>query len=126
MVNCYVRRGELEKAAEFYHNALALGEDEDARYNLDLVMEALRQKRRSEKGSKGEKEEKKGEKKSTSSASASKESTQTPGMNKSRTESRKLSRSEERKWMRLIENQPLKSRLYPLVPAQEENDETPW
>ena len=39
---------------------------------------------------------------------------------------RKISPNEERKWMELIENQPLKTRLYPLQPPQERDDAKPW
>jgi len=34
--------------------------------------------------------------------------------------------AEEKKWMRLIEQQPLKSQLYPLTPPEESDDVHPW
>jgi len=125
MANCQVKLGTLERAAALYRKVLALGEDPDARYNLELVMKALRENPKEGKGSKGEKEKKK-EKRHSSAASASNERSQTPGMNRKRTKTRKLSQAEEKKWMRLIARQPLKSKLYPLTQPEEDSDVDPW
>jgi len=88
-------------------------------------MKALRENPKEGKGSKGEKEKKK-EKRHSSAASASNERSQTPGMNRKRTKTRKLSQAEEKKWMRLIARQPLKSKLYPLTQPEEDSDVDPW
>ena len=127
MANCYVKLGKLEKAAELYRKVLTFGKDEDARYNLDLVMKALREKKKSAEGAKGDKiKEKMKKNRESSAASASEEGSKMPGMNKNRAKTRKLSRAEEKKWMRLIEKQPLKSKLYPLTQPQEGSDVDPW
>jgi len=127
MANCYVKLGELEKAAIFYQKVLKLGDDEDAKANLALVLKALKEKRKQDKksSSKG-KDREKNRNKSSSEASDSKESSSKLGALKSRVKKRELSQAEEKKWMQLIENQPLKSKLYPLTPPESRENVNPW
>ena len=127
MANCYVKLGELEKAALFYQKVLKLGDDEDAKANLALVLKALKEKKKQDKksSSKG-KDKEKNRNKSSSEASASKENSSKPGALKNRVKKRELSKAEEKKWMQLIENQPLKSKLYPLTPPESRENVNPW
>ncbi len=127
MANCYVRLGKLQKAAELYKKVLQMGEDEDARYNLGLVEKALRQQRM--RASKGKKEEEGAQKKSRQESETHKGAqAKQGGAQKGRHASRKreLSPDEERKWMQLIERQPLKTKLYPLTPPQKSEDADAW
>ncbi|SFP75620.1 vWA domain-containing protein [Hydrogenimonas thermophila] len=127
MANCYVKLGELEKAALFYQKVLKLGNDEDAKANLALVLKALKEKKKQDKKSsyKGKNKEK-NRNKSSSEASVSKENSSKPGALKNRVKKRELSQAEEKKWMQLIENQPLKSKLYPLTPPESKENVNPW
>jgi len=128
MANCYVKLGELEKAVALYRKVLALGEDDDAKENLALVLEALQKRREKEKQSSA-KEEGKEEKRNEQDggeASASKENSHQPSRESGRAKQREMSVAEEKKWMRLIEQQPLKSQLYPLTPPEESDDVHPW
>ena len=127
MANCYVKIGEFEKAALFYRKVLKLGDDEDAKANLALVLKALKEKKKQDKksSSKG-KDREKNRNRSSSEASASKENSSKSGALKSRVKKRELSQAEEKKWMQLIENQPLKSKLYPLTPPESRENVNPW
>ena len=126
MANCYVKMGDLQKGVELYRRVLEMGEDEDAKANLELVLKLMKEKRRKRgEGGKGEDEESK-ERKGGESSSASSEKGVKPGMQKGSAKPRELSLSEERKWMHLIEKQPIKSKLYPLTPPQEDRNVKPW
>ena len=66
--NCFYRKGNLNKSAEYYKKALELDpEDKDARHNLELVMEKLekemdeQKEAGKDKNEKGKDENKKGE-----------------------------------------------------------------
>jgi len=127
MANCYVKLGELEKGVLFYQKVLKLGDDEDAKANLALVLKALKDKKsKIKKSSSKGKDREKNRNKSSSEASASKESSSKLGALKSRAKKRELSKAEEKKWMQLIENQPLKSKLYPLIPPESRDNVNPW
>jgi Ca-activated chloride channel family protein len=128
LANCHVRLGELERAAALYRKALEIHEDPDARYNLELVLRAMetqkrkkRQKRPSE-GQKSDRRDRKGE----GEGAPSKEKSGKPGSKANRMRNREISPAEEKKWMRLIEKQPLRAKLYPLTPPKEGKDVDPW
>ncbi|WP_201352558.1 VWA domain-containing protein [Hydrogenimonas urashimensis] len=125
--NCYVKLGELQKAAELYRKALALGEDADARYNLEMVMKALKEMKRKKSGSNAKSRKKGREKnKRSSSASVSQDGGKRGAKSSKRSDQRKLSLAEEKKWMRLIEKQPMKPKLYPLIPPRKGTEIEPW
>ncbi len=126
MANSFVKLGDLEKGAELYRQVLKMGEDEDARANLELVLKLLREQKRKRKGGPGGEDENRKEKKGGSADKESAESSSKPGRTKSAEISRKLSEAEERKWMQLIQKQPLKPKLYPLTPPEEEQNGDPW
>ncbi|WP_457593788.1 VWA domain-containing protein [Hydrogenimonas sp.] len=126
MANSFVKLGDLEKGAALYRRVLEMGEDEDARANLELVLKLLREQKRKKKGGPGGEEENRKEKKGGSAEKASAKDGAKPGSAKSAEVSRKLSKAEERKWMQLIQKQPLKSKLYPLTPPEEEQNVNPW
>ncbi len=46
--NCYVKLGELQKAAKFYRKVLKIWDDPDAAYNLKIVMRAIKKQKRSQ------------------------------------------------------------------------------
>ena len=114
IANCYVKLRDLKKAALFYQKVLKLGDDEDAKANLALVLKVLKDKKSSSKGKDGEKNRNK----SLPKAKVLKESSSKLRVLKSRIKKRELTKAEERKWIQLIENQPLKSKLYPLIPIK--------
>ncbi len=126
MANCYVKMGDLQEGARLYRKVLKMGEDEDAKENLKLVLKLMKEQKAKEKegGKKGDEKSDKTKGGDASKGSESKVSKQ--GSKKSDTRPRELSLSEERKWMRLIEKQPLKSKLYPLSGQQEKKDVEPW
>ncbi|WP_457599080.1 VWA domain-containing protein [Hydrogenimonas sp.] len=125
MANCYVRIGDLQRAAKLYRDVLNMGADPDAKANLDLVLKLLRERKRKQQGAGGEKAGQK--RKSEGSAEKGSEAKDAkPGLQKGGAVSRKLSEAEEKKWLRLIEKQPLKSKLYPLTPPKEGKNVKPW
>ncbi|BDY12565.1 vWA domain-containing protein [Hydrogenimonas cancrithermarum] len=127
MANCYVRLGELEKAAELYRKVLKMGKDVDAKANLELVLKALREQKKKKKGASGKgKGKKKNQKESASKPAASKEQSDRPGSQRQNAKTRKMSEAEEKKWMQLIRKQPLKAKLYPLTPPEEVDHVNPW
>ena len=126
MANCYVKLGDLQKGADLYRKVLELGEDADAKANLELVMKILREQKKRKKSGSGEGDENKKRKKGGSAAKESAQKSSKPGSKKGEGKPRKLSETEEKKWMRLIQNQPLKSKLYPLIPPEEDRDADKW
>jgi Ca-activated chloride channel family protein len=126
--NCYAKLGDLEKAAAFYRKVLAIWDDPDARYNLKVVEAALAErKKRPRTGEKGKKEAENERRKSGRGGQESDEKGRMPGARPPEAKKpQKISPNEERKWMELIENQPLKTRLYPLQPPRERDDAKPW
>ena len=128
LANCYVKMGDLERAAKLYRRVLEYGEEPNARYNLLLIEKYLKnrpQKRKSgrQESKKGEKEKKGRKKRSASRGNEGKE----PSSRRSEKQGRrKLSRREERKWMELLEKQPLKAKLYPMEPEKGGDDVHPW
>ncbi|BBG66463.1 BatB [Hydrogenimonas sp.] len=127
MANCYVKLGDLQKGAELYREVLKMGDDKDARENLELVMKLLheRQKREKRAGRGDEDENRKREKESSAEGKGAEKSGK-PGTRKSGSQPREISETEEKKWMRLIKNQPLKSKLYPLVPPGKDENVNRW
>ena len=126
MANCYVKLGELQKGADLYRKVLEMGEDADARANLELVMKILRERKKRKKSGLGEGDESRERKDGGSAAKESERSSSKPGGKKGEGRPRKLSEAEEKKWMRLIQNRPLKSKLYPLIPPEEDIDAKKW
>ncbi|WP_456389639.1 vWA domain-containing protein [Hydrogenimonas sp.] len=127
MANCHVKLGNLQRATELYKKVLELGDDSDARFNLALVENALKAKQKDGPKSANKKN---GQSKNTKQGGGvSKESQAKQGVSqkgKKAPRSRELTLSEEKKWMRLIENQPLKAKLYPLTPSKEKKDTSVW
>ena len=126
MANCYVKLGNLQKGADLYRKVLELGEDADAKANLELVMKILQEQKKRKKSGSGEDDESKKRKKGGSAAKESAQKSSKPGGKKVEGIPRKLSEAEEKKWMRLIQNRPLKSKLYPLIPPEEDRDADKW
>ena len=126
MANCYVKLGELQKGAELYRKVLGLGEDADAKANLELVMKILREQKKRKKSGSGKGDESKYRKKGGASAKESAQKSSRAGGKKGDGRTRKLSEAEEKKWMRMIQNRPLKSKLYPLIPPEENMDAKKW
>ncbi|WP_456452981.1 vWA domain-containing protein [Hydrogenimonas sp.] len=125
--NCYARLGELQKAAAFYEKVLRIWDDPDARHNLQVVKEAMKRRPKPKSGGKaGEKERNERRDAKGEGAEASEERSQTPGVSEAKAKRRKISAFEERKWMELIESQPLKAKLYPLTPPTKKSDANPW
>ncbi|WP_456381206.1 VWA domain-containing protein [Hydrogenimonas sp.] len=127
LANCHVKLGDLEKAAELYRKVLEIHEDEDARYNLSLVLEALKKRKRQGKkkshdSGKSVRERKKG----SGQGNASKGESGRAGSKSRMEKGRELSREEERRWIRMIEKQPLRTRLYPLTRGKEDSNVDPW
>ena len=125
--NCYVKLGRLEKAAEFYEKVLEIWDDPDARYNLEVVKKALakmpKRRKSGQKRTKGGKNEK--SQRREGSHSAEKGASRSGAAPKA-ARRRAITPAEERKWMRLIERQPIKTKLYPLVSPKERPHEKPW
>ncbi len=126
MANALVKLGELEKGAQLYRKVLEMGEDEDARANLELVLKLLEKRKKKKEGGPGDRDEKSREEKGGSAEKESAKSGSESGSIKGSESSRKISEAEERKWMRLIQKQPLKSKLYPLIPPEEDKNVAPW
>lgn len=126
--NSLVKLGELEKAADLYRRALRIHDDPDVRYNLDLVLKAIaEQKRRKEREKEraGEKEKRR-DTKGKGEGAASKERSSQPGSRENRQKKREMSQAEEEKWMRLIQKQPLRAKLYPLTKPKEGKRVDAW
>ena len=128
LANCYVKLGELERAAKLYRRVLEYGEEPNARYNLLLIEKYLKNRPRErqtgrQEAKEGEKEKKERKKPSASQGS---EGGEASSRQSERTGRRKVSRREERKWMELLEKQPLKSKLYPMEPEKGGDDARPW
>ena len=125
--NCYVKLGRLEKAAEFYEKVLGIWDDPDARYNLKVVKEALakmpKRRKSGQKRTKGGKNEKSRRREGNHSAE---KGASRSGAAPKAARRRAITPAEERKWMRLIEQQPVRTKLYPLVPPKETGHAKPW
>ena len=129
LANCYVKLGQLQKAAALYRKVLSYGEEPNARYNLELVLKLLQQeKKREKKSKKAGDEEKEGKSESPKSREASKNAQAQKGQKKrGRGKPRPITPREERKWMGMIEKEPVATKLYPLTPPrEEERDVHPW
>ena len=127
LANCHVRLGELEKAVELYRKALRIHEDSDVRYNLELVLKALEARERKKRQErKGGGEEKRQKSKGQGEGAPSKEKSTQPGSRENRMKNRQMSRSEEEKWMRLIQKQPMRAKLYPLTKPREGKRVDAW
>ena len=128
LANCYVKLGELERAAKLYRRVLEYGEEPNARYNLLLIEKYLKnrpQKRKSgqQKRKEGDKEKKVQKKESPSRGS---EEGKSMSRRSEKSGRRQLSPREERKWMELLEKQPLKAKLYPMEPEKGGDNAHPW
>jgi len=89
-------------------------------------MKILRERKRRQEGGSGEAEESRKRKKGGSAAKESSQNSSKPGGMKGEGRPRELSEAEEKKWMRLIRNQPMKSKLYPLIAPEEDRDADRW
>ncbi len=127
MGNCYVKLGDLQRGIELYRKVLEIGEDDDAKANLELVTRLLREQQKEiKRGGREERNESRKQKESGLGKEESVKSGKKSGSKKGRAKPREISEAEEKKWMCLIKNQPLKSKLYPLVPPEENRNVNPW
>ncbi len=126
MANCYVRLGDLQKGVELYRKVLKMGPDPDAKANLELLSKLLKKREKRRRNGVGGEGENRKSKKGGSAEKGSEAKRARPGGQKGGVVSRKLSEAEERKWLRLIEREPLKSKLYPLTPPEEGKNVKPW
>ncbi|BCD59742.1 MULTISPECIES: VWA domain-containing protein [unclassified Nitratiruptor] len=141
MGNSYFQLKNYKKAIEMYEKALKLKNDPDTRFNLELAKKMLKHKKKNQNQKKGQKEQKQQQKQS-SSKNKTKENQQTLQQEKNHKKSgnnvkkqkpkiRKnepISNREEKKWIKQIEKNPLKTFLYkaPLKIKKEGTDENPW
>ncbi|WP_353661965.1 VWA domain-containing protein [Hydrogenimonas sp. SS33] len=129
LANCYVKLGDLRKAAELYRKVLSFGEEPNARYNLELVLKYLEKEKKQQGGGKKRSEkEGEGKKRSQKGSDAEKNArARKGGKGEGKGKPRPITPREERKWMEMIEKEPVVTKLYPLTPPKKEPEIAhPW
>ncbi|BAF69518.1 VWA domain-containing protein [Nitratiruptor sp. SB155-2] len=140
MGNCYFQLQNYQKAIEMYEKALKLKNDPDTKYNLELAKKMLQKKRKQQnkKNDQKQQNQKKSpqQKKSKNKQNSKQEKNQKnqKSQNKQKQKSKQMRKNvpisdrEEKKWIKQIEKNPLKTFLYkaPLKIKKEGTDENPW
>ncbi|WP_456485233.1 tetratricopeptide repeat protein [Hydrogenimonas sp.] len=99
--NCYAHMGKIDEAIKAYEEALKIEEDENARYNLELLKKLKEKKRKDKKSKKNQKknqngsQDKKSKEKNGSGNGSKKESDNKKGSEKNRSD-KKEKKSESR------------------------------
>ncbi len=138
--NCFFKLGQYKKAIEMYQKALAIKEDKDTRFNLELAKKMLQKKKKPQQKKqspnkqkpkqKGKKSEKKnGQQQKRKEKSPEQKNGQKSGQKGEQESQRQpISDREEKKWLKMIEKNEGQTLLYkaPIKNKKESGNENPW
>jgi Ca-activated chloride channel family protein len=129
IANAYAKLEDYDNAKQYYIKALQLGEDEDARYNLDLIVFLKKQQETKLGVSPPKSQESSGSQ--TESKESEKESKSEDQQGSGSGDGGKAEQKERKEKMKLIEEyqseeQPLSTKVYEMINRGYINEKQPW
>jgi Ca-activated chloride channel family protein len=129
IANAYAKYEDYDNAKQYYIKALQLGEDEDARYNLNLIMFLKKQQETTLGVSPPKSQESSGSQ--TESEESEKESKSEDQQGSGSGDGGKTEQKERKEKMKLIEEyqgeeQPLSTKVYEMINRGYINEKQPW